>query len=618
MVGLAGGAMVACLSDLDERDLAPGAPVGGAAGASSGGSGAGDAATSGGGTSGAGTSSGGTSGGGASGGSAGTVSSGAGGSAGSEVGPGGAGAAAGSGPECTGELLACEGGCVDATTDNAHCGECLNACGAGSTCVAGECECPDGQPPCADGCVNTLTDSRNCGGCGEECPADQSCVAGDCACSGSLTPCSDGCVDTGSNSAHCGGCGRPCDAGQVCSGGVCSDTCGGSEVQCGNDCADTQTSAAYCGNCETECTGVDVCVAGECVCPDMQAKCDGRCVDTDTDNLHCGRCGTGCSGGTSCVTGECRCPSGQTDCSGTCKSLMTDAVNCGSCGNECGAAQTCEGGECRCPAGLIFWNGECVDGSPGCNTQRSLNNGSNTIQSGGNARSFMLRAPSNYDSARPYRLVLAYHAFGTTAAQVDSGGGSSPLPYYGHSNLAQSDTIFVAPQSLNDGSWSSSNNQDLIFTDAILTSVRESLCIDETRIFATGFSVGASMAYALACARPDVFRAVAAFSGGPLLGCSGGTSPVAFYASHGVNDATIIVSSGRQMRDKFVQLNGCNTAPEPTVASGMHACTTYAGCSAGHPVEWCAFSGDHLVDPRDSGQSTSWNPARSWAFITQF
>jgi len=610
MVGFAGGAMVACLSDLDERDLAPHAPVGGAAGASSGVSGAGDAATSGGGTSGGGTS----------GGSAGTVSSGAGGSGGSGTGPGGAGAEAGSdsGPECTGGLLACEGACIDATTDNAHCGECGNDCGAGSTCVAGECACPDGEPPCADGCVNTLTDTRNCGGCGEECAADQTCVEGECACSGSLTACSDGCVDTGSSSAHCGGCGQPCDADQVCSGGVCGETCSGSEVQCGNDCADTSTSSAYCGDCEHACTGVDVCVSGECVCPDMKSECDGRCVDTHTDNLHCGRCGVGCSGGTSCVDGECRCPGGQTDSSGTCKNLTTDVTNCGSCDNECAAQQTCEASECTCPAGLIFWNGECVTGSPGCNTERSLANGSQTIQSGGNARSFVLRAPSNYDSTRPYRLVLAYHPFGTTAAQLDGGGGSAPLPYYGHSSLSQSDTIFVALQALNNGSWSSSNNQDVIFTDAVLASVKDDLCVDESRIFATGFSAGAAMTYALACARPDVFRAVVAFSGGPLLGCSGGTSPVAFYASHGVNDATIMITSGRQMRDKFVQLNGCNTAPEPTVVSGMHACTTYEQCSAGHPVEWCAFSGDHVFDPRDSGQSVSWNPARSWAFITQF
>jgi poly(3-hydroxybutyrate) depolymerase len=614
--GLAGFAVLACLSELDERKLRPGeetTPAGGGAGVSSGGAaGAAGSGLSGGG-------------GGASAGSAGSAgtapgSGGSSGAAGGEVISGGTGgdAGGGSGSECSGGLLPCDETCVDAMTDNAHCGACDRRCSAGSTCVGGECACGEAQTLCDDGCVNTLTDVRNCGGCGQPCAADQSCVDGECACAGGLTPCSDGCVDTNSSSAHCGACEEACEAGQVCSAGTCAETCSGSEVQCGNDCADTSSSSSYCGDCETECTGVDVCVAGDCVCPGTQAKCDERCVDTMTDNEHCGSCDLPCAGGQSCVDGECRCPQGQSPCDGSCKNLLTDSANCGGCGTVCGSSQSCDGGECSCPDGQIAWNGECFHGSPGCNTQRSLQNGSHSLQSSGNTRSYVLRAPSNYDSARPYRLVLAYHPLGTTALQIDAGGGSSPSPYYGHLALSQSDTIFVAPQSLNNGSWSNTNNQDVIFTDAVLAAVGGALCIDERRVFATGFSVGASMSYALACARADVLRGVAAFSGGPLSGCNGGTSPVAFYASHGVGDATIAITSGRQLRDKFVQLNGCQSQspPEPASGSGTYRCTSYAGCTAEHPVEWCAFDGDHVMDPINGGQS--WNPARSWSFITHF
>ena len=61
------------------------------------------------------------------------------------------------------------------------------------------------------------------------------------------------------------------------------------------------------------------------------------------------------------------------------------------------------------------------------------------------------------------------------------------------------------------------------------------------------------MSFALACTRPDVFRAVGIYSGGQLSGCSGGNSPVAYYATHGEDDGTLNISGGRTMRDKFVE-----------------------------------------------------------------
>lgn len=45
--------------------------------------------------------------------------------------------------------------------------------------------------------------------------------------------------------------------------------------------------------------------------------------------------------------------------------------------------------------------------------------------------------------------------------------------------------------------------------DGMLAAVSSDLCIDTSRVFATGFSYGASMSYKLACARPNAFRAAA-------------------------------------------------------------------------------------------------------------
>jgi len=260
--------------------------------------------------------------------------------------------------------------------------------------------------------------------------------------------------------------------------------------------------------------------------------------------------------------------------------------------------------------------------SAGCGTTRTLANGTITIDSNG-SRSYILRTPDNYDAKHPYRLVLAYHWGGGTAEQVADGIGATESPFYGLWNLANNSTIFVAPVGLGSGNntgWANSGGQDVEFTDAILGQLESSLCIDTSRIFANGFSFGAAMSYELACDRSNVFRAVALYSGSQLSGCSDGTKPVAFYASHGLSDSVLNISNGRSLRDHFIQVNGVTpqTAPEPAVGSGTHVCTIYKGGSPKYPVEWCAFDGDHNPTPHDAGQSNSWNPPEAWAFINQF
>jgi poly(3-hydroxybutyrate) depolymerase len=260
--------------------------------------------------------------------------------------------------------------------------------------------------------------------------------------------------------------------------------------------------------------------------------------------------------------------------------------------------------------------------SAGCGKTRSLANGTISIESNG-SRSYILRAPDNYDASHPYRLVLAYHWMGGTAQQVAGGTGATESPFYGLWDLANNSTIFVAPVGLGSGQntgWPNANGNDVAFTDAILAQLEAGLCIDTSRIFANGFSYGAGMSYALACARPDVFRGVALYSGALISGCGGSTKPIAFYASHGLSDSVLDIAQGRAVRDHFVQVNGVTpqSPPEPAVGSGTHICTTYQGGSAKYPVEWCAFDGDHNPNPHDGGQSTSWNPPQVWAFISQF
>lgn len=257
--------------------------------------------------------------------------------------------------------------------------------------------------------------------------------------------------------------------------------------------------------------------------------------------------------------------------------------------------------------------------SAGCGKTRTLQNGTITIQSNG-TRQYILRVPDNYSNTRAYRLIIAYHWLNGSAQEVANGGSwASETPYYGLWNLANNSTIFVAPVGLNAG-WANTNGQDITFTDAIISQLKSELCVDQSRIFATGFSYGAGMSYAIACARANVFRGVALYAGAQLSGCSGGTTRIAYFAIHGLSDSVLGISSGRSLRDRYVSVNGVTpqNPPEPAVGSGTHICTTYQGGSPSYPVTWCAFDGDHNPNPHDRGQSTSWVPQQVWNYIIKF
>jgi hypothetical protein len=244
-----------------------------------------------------------------------------------------------------------------------------------------------------------------------------------------------------------------------------------------------------------------------------------------------------------------------------------------------------------------------------------------TIQ--GTKRQYILWYPDNYDNTHPYRFVICYHWFSGSSSQVfDCKTEGIPcyttqVPFFNLLDISKNSTIFVAPDGI-DAGWANTNNRDLEFTDSILAQVKSNFCIDTTRIFACGFSYGGAMSYAIACSRAPAFRAVAVYAGGAMSGGPDYKIPIAYYASHGLADAGI--ANGRKARDHFVEVNGCTpqNPPEPTSGSGTHICTSYSGCSEGHPVRWCAFDGGHDPSPKDKGQTTTWNNVETWNFFTQF
>lgn len=269
------------------------------------------------------------------------------------------------------------------------------------------------------------------------------------------------------------------------------------------------------------------------------------------------------------------------------------------------------------PVSIVLDSALVVGRSAGCDKTATLANGALTIQSGGKSRKYILKVPADYDKSKPYRLVFAFAESGSSAQSVANRN------YFRMAGYDSKGTIFVAPDAENGaGSWSKA---DVTLTDDILAKLKGGLCIDTTRIFATGFSFGGAMSIALACTRADVFRGVAFFSGADLTNScpSTLTKPIAYYASQASGDAsgTPIPTSGRIKQAQFAAVNGCTAEPNSTTfpaAGKAHTCTVYKNCKAGYPTVYCVFNGPHGWEPNDPGQSTSWNPPEAWKFITQF
>ena len=220
--------------------------------------------------------------------------------------------------------------------------------------------------------------------------------------------------------------------------------------------------------------------------------------------------------------------------------------------------------------------------SSGCGQQPTIlasqyNNGTHiTITAANMAREYILNVPVDYDNTNPYKLILTYHELNGNDDEMYN------EHYYGLLPLSGNSTIFVAPNGQQSGAnctqasgcgWPNTNDSDMMLADAVVNQVEESFCVDASRIFATGWSYGASMSEQTACERPLGgtgatwgVRGVAVYSVAYLSNTTNCTAslPVAYYASHGTQDSVLSYSGGVSIAETWASVDGCVVAtPTP-------------------------------------------------------
>ncbi|ORX75849.1 hypothetical protein BCR32DRAFT_329627 [Anaeromyces robustus] len=256
--------------------------------------------------------------------------------------------------------------------------------------------------------------------------------------------------------------------------------------------------------------------------------------------------------------------------------------------------------------------------SKGCGKNAAGNNGSFNFNWSGGMRNVLIDLPQNYDSSKPYRLVFGMHCMGGSATGVRSEG------YYGLKPLdTQGSTIFVAPEG--NGQQMPWGEADYKLFDELLEKLKNDYCIDESRVFSTGFSYGSMFSNGLSWNHQKVLRGVAVYETAErniYLPQHTGDG-IGWMGVLGFDDGLCTPEMGRHARDIILEHNSeggkaVQEKAEEAQPNGPHKCYDYTTVDEKFPVRWCTQSGGHLWDHKDPGQGQSWVPQATWEFINKF
>jgi polyhydroxybutyrate depolymerase len=237
-----------------------------------------------------------------------------------------------------------------------------------------------------------------------------------------------------------------------------------------------------------------------------------------------------------------------------------------------------------------------------------------SFQHNGLTRTYRVHLPANYKPAIAVPLLFALHG----------GGGNMDFQAddakYGLISKSEHEGfVVVFPNGYSKlpsgklASWNAGNCcavardeqvDDVGFIREVLTRVTLQVSVDYKRIYVTGMSNGAMMAYRLACEMSEVFSGIAAVAGTDnTVSCEPGM-PVSVLHIHAKNDRHVLFNGGAgpdsvkaslvtnyvSVADtivKWTKLNACALPPKRTLSNPAVFCQVYAPCAEGSEVQLC-------------------------------
>jgi polyhydroxybutyrate depolymerase len=199
---------------------------------------------------------------------------------------------------------------------------------------------------------------------------------------------------------------------------------------------------------------------------------------------------------------------------------------------------------------------------------------SSALQVGGAERTSIVISPVDVSPDEQLPVVVVLHGLGVNATAM-----SRTADWRGA--VARDRFIAVFPQGVND-SWNMGpccppanliGVADRAFLDALVADLTARSDVDDSRMYLSGFSNGALMVYTYACARPEVFAAVAPMAGTNVTGCRP-SQPVSLLHQHGDADLVVPYGGGVALGSLV------SSAPFPSVEDSVAAWASADGCSA--------------------------------------
>ena len=234
-----------------------------------------------------------------------------------------------------------------------------------------------------------------------------------------------------------------------------------------------------------------------------------------------------------------------------------------------------------------------------------VQNGQLTVD--GVERTYRVFIPPTLDRSVPAPLVLVLHGGANTVADT--------IKITGFDKQASIGEFIVAypvgtRQEWNAGGCCGSaperNPDDVGFLTRLLDQLSTEHRIDQARVFVTGVSNGAMMAYRFACERADRVTAVASVAGAVVVDECQPSRPMSVLEIHGTEDPLIPYEGGTPsapeaagappyrsvtaMMQRWAALGGC-PAPTPPNVVGAVTAESWTGCDGGRAVELVTVQG---------------------------
>ena len=162
---------------------------------------------------------------------------------------------------------------------------------------------------------------------------------------------------------------------------------------------------------------------------------------------------------------------------------------------------------------------------------------------------YVVRMPKAFEEGKQYPLVIYLHGAGGRGRDTDI---IYNHPFFSKTEPWLKGAISVAPQCYED-SWFSIFEQLQVFVKDVIAWD----CVDKSRVYVVGASMGGYATWQLAMSRPELFAAIIPICGGGMYWNAGRLIHMGVWAFHGEEDITVFPQESKKMADA-VNANGGN------------------------------------------------------------